>query len=152
MMSWDLIVFAADTPMEADSDGVASFADGWTSSDIGTLLEAQRSISSVFPAVDWSDPTWGLLIDDSFSFEFSLGSEKQINTFSIHARGEATPAVMEIVATTGWRILDVSTTTWLNNSSDPDEGRRQFQSYLDTVVEQHYKPDGRGFLARIFGR
>lgn len=151
-MSWDLIVFAADTPMEADSDGVATFADGWTSSDIGTLLEVQRSISSAFPEVDWSAPAWGLLIGNSFSLEFSLGSEKQINTFSIHARGEATPAVMEIVAATGWKILDVSTTTWLNNSSDPDEGRKQFQGYLDTVVEQHYKPARRGFLARIFGR
>jgi hypothetical protein len=115
-------------------------------------LEVQRSISSAFPEVDWSAPAWGLLIGDSFSLEFSLGSEKQINTFSIHARGEATSAVMEIVAATGWRILDVSMMTWLNNSSDPDEGRKQFQSYLDTAVEQRYKPARRGFIARIFGR
>lgn len=151
-MSWDLIVFAAGTPVDSDSDGVASFHDGWKSPNIGTYLEVQRSISSVFPEADWTDPVWGLLISDSCCLEFSLGSDEQINTFSIHARGEATPAVLEIVAATGWKILDVSTTTWLNTSSDPDEGRRQFQSYLDTVVEQHYKPKIRGFLARIFGR
>ncbi|WP_143520819.1 hypothetical protein [Puniceibacterium antarcticum] len=75
---------------------------------------------------------------------------KKNNTFSIYARGEATPAVMKMVAATGWRILEVSTTTWLNNLSDPDRGRKQFQGYLDTVMEQHYKPAKRGFLARIF--
>ena len=76
-MSWGLIVFAANTPMEADSDGVATFADGWTPSDIGTLSEVQRSISSVFSEVDWSAPNRGLLIGDRFSLEFPLGSEKK---------------------------------------------------------------------------
>lgn len=151
-MSWDLIVFAADTPMNSDSDGIASFAENWTSPNIGMLPEVQQSIALIFSEVDWSDPIWGILVGNSYSLEFALGSAEQINTFSIYARGEATPAVMQLANITGWKILDVSTMTWLNQAIDPDVGRRQFQSYFDTVIEQHYKPKKRGFLSRILGR
>ncbi|MGR3837331.1 MAG: hypothetical protein ACU0A2_03165 [Cognatishimia sp.] len=151
-MSWDLIVFSAETPMNCDDDGVATFADNWEALSIGGLPEVQQSISTALTGVDWSDPTWGLLVGESYALEFSLGSVEQTNTFGIHARGEATAAVMQLIGATGWKILDVSTTKWLNLSTDPDEGRRQYQDYLDIVIERHYKPKKAGFFARIFGR
>lgn len=151
-MSWDLIVFAADTPMTCDDNGVATFADDWEPSVLGPLAEIQQSISTVLPGVEWSDPTSGLLVADDYALEFSLGSAEQTNTFGIQARGEATAALLHLVDATGWKILDVSSTTWLNLAPDPDAGRRQYQDYHDTVMEQHYRPERSGFLARIFGR
>ncbi len=151
-MSWDLIVFSADTPINSDEEGVACFTDNWEAPDIGAQADLRQSLSKVFPKTDWSDSTWGILDCDNYSFEFSLADEEQVNTFSIHARGDATPLVLRLIDETDWKVLDVSTTKWLNQSTDPDEGRRQFQSYLNTVVEKHYKPKKRGLFARIFGQ
>ncbi|MEO3415894.1 hypothetical protein AAFO92_14660 [Roseovarius sp. CAU 1744] len=149
-MSWDLIVFSADTPINSDQSGIASFEDGWEAADIGAQPDVRQAISRAFPDTDWSDPRWGVLVGATFSFEFSLGAKEQVNTFSIHSRGDATPAVMQLIAETDWKVLDVSTTKWLNQSADPDEGRQKFQNYLDTVIEKHYEPQRRGLLARLF--
>ena len=152
-MSWDLIVFAKDTPTRSDEKGLASFEDGWEATDIGTLEEVPREISRAFPETNWSDPTWGLLAGDSFSLEFSLGRKEPVNTFSIHARGSATDAVLHMISVTGWKVLDVQTTQWLNDAEDPDRGRRLFQNFLDTVIEEHHAPpEKKGVFSRLFGR
>ena len=134
-LSWDLIVFAADTPLMSDADGAVAFPEGWEPSNLGALSEIQDGISQSFLYVDWMEPTWGLVKAVSFSIEFSLGKDDQRQTFGLHARGQATAAVLHLIDTTGWRILDVQTGKWLNGSPNPDEGREQFQSYLDIVLK-----------------
>lgn len=151
-MSWDLIAFAADTLLYTGEDGVARFPDSWMPADIGVSRDVRKKISEVYAETDWSDPAWGVFVNDSYSFEFSIGTEDAINTFSIHARGEATAAVVRLIDATGWKMLDVSTMRWLNNSPDPDEGRRKFQSYLDTVIDAQSKSNKRGLLSYVFGQ
>lgn len=151
-MSWDLIVFAAETPLCCDAEGVASFADHWEPPFMGEAEAVSQRISKVFPDTDWSDPTWGVVLGETFALEFSLGALHKTNTFGIHARGEATGAALRLAEATGWRLLDVSTTRWLNLSDDPDASRRAYQTYLDRVNRLYDAPRKPGLLARLFRR
>ncbi|OYU17241.1 MAG: hypothetical protein CFE34_16745 [Rhodobacteraceae bacterium PARR1] len=77
-MSWDLVVFAADTPMGVDDAGHARFDDDFSPSPLGTQDEVRGTLSQVFPALDWADPTWGQLEGDGFSIEVALGGAKTL--------------------------------------------------------------------------
>ncbi|MAZ21706.1 hypothetical protein [Roseovarius sp.] len=151
-MSWDLIVFSADTPLRMDAEGVAEFADHWTPPPMGSEAEIRRQISDIFPDTDWTDPHWGVVIGEGFTFEFSLNGLARTNSFGIHARGAATGAALRLMAATGWRLLDVSTTRWLNLAEDPDAGRRKHKAYVDKILAAQNDPKPPSLLARLFRR
>lgn len=136
-MSWDLIVLDFKDARSDPESRIAIFADNWVSPVIGSGQTVRAKISDALPDVDWSDPLWGCLVGSDFALEFSLGAEDAISSFAIHARGNATPPVLTLMSATGWRMLDVSTTKWLHEASDPDEGRAKYQAYLDTVLETY---------------
>ncbi len=163
VMSWDLWVFAADTPMDVDDAGHARFADDFSPSPLGTPDEVRSTLSQVFPALDWADPTWGQLEGDGFSIEFPLGDEDPCRTLILFARGNATAAALRLIDATGWCLLDTGNGGWMNLSADPDAGRRAFEAYLSTALraarmernadQSAASPPGRrGLFSRLFGR
>ncbi len=151
-MSWDFVVFAADTPMNTDEEGAAIFPNDWAPSAIGTLTDIRRNLSAMFPTLNWSDTPNGVLTGDDFALEFLLETSETVTSFSIYARGNATQTLLQIIRDTNWRLLEIASSEWLNLAQDPDKGRRQFQEYLNTVAKTHYPPAKRGLFARLLGR
>ena len=123
----------------------------------------RSTLSQVFPALDWADPTWGQLEGDGFSIEFPLGDEDPCRTLILFARGNATAAALRLIDATGWCLLDTGNGGWMNLSADPDAGRRAFEAYLSTALraarmernadQSAASPPGRrGLFSRLFGR
>lgn len=156
-------VFAADTPMDVDDAGHARFDDDFSPSPLGTQDEVRGTLSRVFPAFNWTDPTWGQLEGDGFSIEVALDDEDPCRTLILFARGNATAAALRLIDATGWRLVVSGTDGWMNLSADPDAGRRAFEAYLSATIraarmernadQSAASPPGRrGLFSRLFGR
>jgi hypothetical protein len=78
-MSWDVVVIKANAPPPPIEKMPSSFV----SDPMGTPDEVRAAISRVLPSVGWSAPTWGLFDGESFSFEFLIGDEPQVQSLSI---------------------------------------------------------------------
>ena len=149
-MSWDLIVFKLTSTLTNPETGEAIFPDEWEPPEIGTPSQIRTQISEALPNVDWSDKSWGMLDGSDYSLEFNIGNETPITNFMIHARGNATPPIITLMSLTGWRIIDTVTGKWMHETSNPDEGREKFQSYMERVLKEpkpHKRPN---FLKRLF--
>jgi len=108
----------------------------WRGESLGSEAEVREKISAVLPEVDWSDPTWGIIEGDGFSFEFNIGSEGPCDGFMIHVRGGG-PVVthlLKLAEKTGWYLLDCSQSEWLHHCKDPEAGWVGFQAYRDRVI------------------
>lgn len=136
VMSWDLIAFDFVEPQSAPEDGRAVFTDGWEPPTMGTPDQLRKIIAAIFPDVTWDDAGWGLVVAGDYSMEMTVGHKEQVASFSIYARGNATPAVLKMMEATGWQFLDIGLGKWIDPAADPDEGRRKFQEYLDLVKAQ----------------
>ena len=109
---------------------------------MGSEAEIRRQISDIFPDTDWTDPHWGVVIGEGFTFEFSLNGLARTNSFGIHARGAATGAALRLMAAT----------RWLNLAEDPDAGRRKHKAYVDKILAAQNDPKPPSLLARLFRR
>jgi hypothetical protein len=105
-MSWDISVMAASTPPAP----VEQMPKDWRGATLGSEGEVREKISAVLPEVDWSDPTWGILEGNGFSFEFNIGSQRPCEGFMIHVRGggPAVTSLLRLAEKTGWYLLDCS--------------------------------------------
>ena len=113
----------------------------WRGEVLGSQTEVREKISAVLPEVDWSNPTWGILEGDGFSFEFNVGSEDPFDGFMIHVRGGG-PAIiplLRLAEATGWYLLDCSQGEWLHHCKDPEAGWVGFQAYRDKVISKLQK-------------
>jgi hypothetical protein len=150
-VSWGLFVFDTEEALSDPETGRAVFPDDWQPPTIGDAKTVRAKISDAFSQVNWTDPTWGSVEGTDFSLEFNLGREDAISSFVIHARGQATPAILVLMSKTGWKILDTSTGKWLHEAANPDEGREAFQGYLNTVLETQATARKPTLLKRLFG-
>jgi hypothetical protein len=131
-MSWDVSVFAAKVPPPP----VAEMPDDWRGEIIGTRDDVRAKISACIPGVNWSDPTWGVVDGEGFSFEFNVGRKEPNDGFIIHVRGgeNAVPVLTRLGEQCGWYLLDCSQGEWLHYCSDTDSGWEGFQAYRDRVL------------------
>ena len=54
---------------------------------LGRAGELRDRICSAVPAVDFSDPSWGVVDTDDFSIEIDIGSEPIVRSLMLHVRG-----------------------------------------------------------------
>lgn len=132
-MSWDVSVFAAETPPPP----VAEMHADWVGLPLGTHAELRAKISQVLPQVDWSDPLWGIYHRDEV-LEFNLGADDPALSFMVHVRGGGDPVslLIGLVERWGWYLLDTSTMEWLHHSEAPDAGWAAFRGYRDRVLRR----------------
>lgn len=145
------MVFDFGEALSDPETGTAIFPDTWEPPIIGDANTVRTIISGVLSQVSWANPKWGIVVGADFSLEFNLSGEEAISNFMIHARGHATPAILELVSATGWRILDTITGKWMHETSNPDEGREAFQRYLNIVLETEVIAKKPSRLKRLFG-
>lgn len=132
-MRWDVVVFGPDIPL-AGKGGRAIFHDGWHPKSMGSRSQVAQALSEIWPQIDWSDPTWGILDGSGYCLEIALGRDDTVLTFTIFARGHATEPILDMLNGTGWRGLDTATGNWMHLTADADEGRRRFQGFLEKNV------------------
>ncbi len=131
-MSWDVLFCAANE----SPPRLAQMPTDWCGDILGTDAEIRQIISSCFPDTDWSDPTWGRLATDGFSFEFNVGNNDR-NTgmmVRVSGHGEAVAAILLLAQRAGWFALDVSQGEWLHHCENANAGWQQFQEFRDRVV------------------
>jgi hypothetical protein len=131
-MSWDVSVFASDSPPLP----VAEMPDDWAGSPLGPAQDVRARLSAALPGIDWTNPTWGQFKGPGFSFEFNMGREDPITGFMIHVRGGGDPVVVlsELSKACGWCLLDTSTGEWMHHASRPGSGWEGFTAFRDQVV------------------
>lgn len=147
-MSWDL--YAQDFP---DVATVAAIPDDFLPQPLGPREDVIARIKAAIPAVDFSDPSWGVIVDDSWSIELRLGDEAICSGFSLYVRGggeAAMDGVAIILQATGTRGIDMQTSEFFERKT-ASESFGVWQSYRDQVVAEVRKPKP-GFFARLFGR
>lgn len=116
-MSWDLVLQHADAHPLGEADSVRAL------------------ISSVHPAVDWSDPAWGTLDSGHWSIELNIGDSPIVHSIMLHVRGsgDPLPAIAALCTKTGWDVLDLSSGELLDPRDPSPRGWVEFQAFRDGI-------------------
>lgn len=130
-MSWDVILVSGDV---ADIEQM----DAQGAPVLGSKSKVIRQLKEVFPDLDLSDPTWGLVIRPKYSIEFNIGEEEPMVTLFLHIRGgeEVIGALGAICAAASWRAYDTTTGLFIDFENDPSRGLKIWQNYRNQVVAQ----------------
>ena len=102
-MSWDVMVMRIPEGLTSLDEISEDFDE-----PLCGLREVGPTLLSVFPDLDLSDPTWGILEGDDFSIEFNIGDEDPCDSIMLHVRGGdgALTPIRALCATTGWAAID----------------------------------------------
>jgi hypothetical protein len=132
-MSWDLSVFGSESPPPRVDD----MPKDWAGTPLGPAADVRAKLSAVFPELDWTNPTWGLLEGPGFSFEFNMGREELLTGFMIHVRGSGDPVpwLMRMGDACTWYMLDTSTGEWMHHLRGPNEGWQGLQDFRDGLAK-----------------
>ncbi len=147
-MSWDL--YAQDFP---DVATVVGIPDDFVPQPLGPREDVIARIKAAIPAADFSDPSWGVILEDDWSVEVNVGGDAICDGFGLYVRGggeEAMDCVATILQATGTRGVDMQTGEFFERGA-ASESFGVWQSYRDQVVAEVRKPKT-GFFARLFAR
>ena len=127
-------IFVLDLP--SDAKRVADIPKGSRPSTI-KRSEIIDGIIDVFPAANFSNPAWGIIIDQGWSIEVNLGPEQECSSLMLHVRGGdgAIAAVAAIVGRLNLRAIDCTTSEFLAPVDSSTESFRMWRNYRDKVLE-----------------
>ena len=94
--------------------------------------------------LDWSDPSWGHLDGQHFSYKFNFTEFGVVGGFMLRVRGDG-DAVSPIVAMCkhfGWQAVDTSQGDFINLDDSSTDGWDGFQAFRDRVIDR--SGDSRG--------
>jgi hypothetical protein len=137
-MSWD--IFVMNLP-----EGVSALSDipkDYRGPPLGPRSPIIAKISSLYPGVDFSDPSWGVLVLPECIIEFSLqGSNEEVTALVMHIRGgdRAPDIVAHILGELGMRAVDPSSRSGLFEQdpilrSESFARWRSFRSHVATIL------------------
>jgi hypothetical protein len=129
-MSWD--IFIQKFPDGAKR--VADIPDTFAAPEMGSRGDVIEKICAAVPAVDFSDPAWGVLRTDRYSIEFGLGDEEKLHGVTLHVRGsdEVLPHVKSVIRALGMRAIDSVTGEFF----DPKVARDSLAKWRSFVDEE----------------
>lgn len=132
-MSWDISIM--DLPREATS--VADIPDDFQPAVLGSRSELIKTIKSVVPTADFSDPSWGEIVTPDFVIEVNIGRDEVVDSIMLHIRGAdgAVGLVADLLATMGRRAIDCQTGEFFDPSAAA-ESFAAWRSYRDRVVSE----------------
>ena len=131
-MSWDILVL--DLP--SDANKLADVPKDYRPSPI-RRSEIINGIIEVLPIANFSNPAWGLIIDQDWSIEVNLGGEQECVSAMLHVRGGdgAVGAVAAIVRQLNLRAIDCGTGEFFAADDNAMESFRRWRNYRDKVVK-----------------
>ena len=129
-MSWDVLILAVPPGIRS----VADLPDGFDPA-IGPLSDVLQVLGDLFPSINLHDPTWGVLVADSYSMEFNIGEDDPCRSIMLHVRGDeaAIEAIQKLCHRTGWRALDMSAGELIDFDSDPSKHLRSWGAYRQSI-------------------
>lgn len=129
-MSWDVIILKEKFEID-DND--------YTPPPLGNRKDIIAALTKIFPNLDYTDPSWGLLKESDYSIEFNTGDEEIVATMMLHIRGGGNPlnAIKLILNELNWAALDCSTTEFIDLDMNDNESWIEFQKYRDKVMNSH---------------
>ena len=132
-MSWDVLIVNVPAHIKSDKDLPEDFE-----SNLGSADDIRSLLESIFPDIDLSDPTWGVLEGADFSIEFSMGEKTPVDELMLHVRGSdaAIEPIRKVCEAGKWRALDLSDGEYLDFSGSPEEGLDSWREFRDQVVSQ----------------
>jgi hypothetical protein len=134
LMSWDVMVlnFGGKPPKVLDD-----LPEDQSAAPLGAAEDVRHAITVALPAVDWSDPNWGIYTCEEFSFEFNTGKDDPIESLMVHVRGSGhpIPSLLKFAVPNNWSLIDCSTSELIDPHNPSDEGWQGFQSARDKVAK-----------------
>ena len=129
-MSWD--IFIQKFPDGAKR--VAEIPDTFSAPPLGPRTEVIQKIRAALPAVDFSDPAWGVLRTDAYTIEFGLGDDEPLHGVTLHVRGtdDVLPHVYTVVRALGLRAID----SWTGEFFDPEAARSSLAGWRRYVEDE----------------
>lgn len=129
-MSWD--VFIQHLP--ASALGMDDIPDDFEPLPLGRREDVVKTILSVFPAADTSDPTWLTLHTPSYTIEFGTGTEDVVTCVALHVRGDESliPQIATLIESLGARAIDSFTGEFFEPATAVESIRR-WRKYVDDL-------------------
>ena len=123
-MSWDL--FVQDW---GEAKTLDKISDDFQPQPVGTRSKIIEQIKEIEPTAIFKDKSWGIIDNDQFSIEFSMGDDELLKSFTMHIRGNnlAIPCIGNILHRLNLRATDGSTTEFF----DTDNAIKSLQNWLD---------------------
>ncbi len=130
-MSWDVILMR----VKPESVSVADLTEN-DLLNLGLVTDVLTAISSLYPTVDFSDPTWGRLEGADYSIEFNIGKGDVVDTIMLHVRGAdgALAVIQSLCGALECRAFDTTFGDFIDVMNDPGKGFRQWRSFRDHVM------------------
>ena len=102
-MSWDVLIMRVP-------EGVTDLGDIPDDYDepLCSHSELTARLRAVFPDIDLTDPTWGILEGEDYSIEFNMDEEDPCDSVMLHVRGgdSALAPIKALCDSTGWAAVD----------------------------------------------
>jgi len=127
-MSWDILIINSSKPVDFGKDEWANFE-----SRTSTI----KNIQQIFPDINWSDPSWGVLNNKRAVIEFNVGNKEDMgNTFMLHVRGGQNPTseIVRLCQEFDWIAFDISGEKFIDNNQPTLDSFKQWESYRDKVI------------------
>jgi hypothetical protein len=133
-MSWDITI----QRFSKEYASIAEIPDNEQCVPLGSSAEVCAAINRFFPAVDWSDPAWGVFESDNGSVEFNMGTDEPNNGFMMHVRASnaIVPIIVAMCQFEHWQALDCSEGGFLEKSSEPTVGLENWTAYCNQVADK----------------
>ena len=134
-MSWDAI--AMDFPANAKS--VKEIPDNFKPRSLGNRTFLISKIKEIVPYANFSDPSWGIVEDDGWSIELSLGKEENCESVAFHVRGgeAAIGVVAGLLDHLGIRAVDCQTSEFFVADTSAIESFRKWRAFRDQIVQSY---------------
>jgi hypothetical protein len=129
-MSWDVLILAVPPGIHS----VAELPDGFDPA-LGPLPDVLLVVKDLFPTINLRDPSWGVLVGDTYSIEFNIGKADPCRSVMLHVRGDesAIGPIRALYNRTGWRALDMSAGELLDLERDPGKSLRSWGAYRNGI-------------------
>lgn len=132
-MSWDVYIMSAS--------GAGGMAPGADPNDediapLGIRETVHSAIRSVFPTVDLSDRSWGVLEGEGYTIEFNMGTDDSVGGMMLHVRGggDVIPAIKALCDHTGWLAYDLQAGEFMAFDAASEESWQEWQAFRDRAV------------------
>ena len=134
-MSWDVSLFKFSRNYQT----LDEIPENEQPFSLSSRKEIQTEISSVFPNTNWNDPIWGIFDSEFGSIEFNIGKDDPVQSLALHVR--ASDAILgglfDLCHRLGCQAIDLSYSTFLDQSSDPTLGLEKWRTYREQVIREH---------------
>ncbi|WP_157593878.1 hypothetical protein [Rubripirellula obstinata] len=132
--------------MKADAKSVSDLPNDYKPHALGDAAQLRVELSSFFGnAIDWSDPAWGTLNGQAFSYEFNFSESGIVDSFTLHVRGggDAVSPIVAMCKHFDWKAVDASEGEFIDLEDPSTDGWDGFQEFRDRAIGQADDADGK---------